>query len=36
MKICPVGAEIFHAHGQMDGQSHVESKVAFRIFAERG
>jgi hypothetical protein len=33
MKIRPMGAEMFHADGQMDGHRHVEAKAAFRIFA---
>jgi len=33
MKIRPVGAEMFHVDGQMDGHRHVEAKVDFRIFA---
>jgi hypothetical protein len=31
MKIRLVGAELFHADGQMDGHRHVEAKVDFRI-----
>ena len=34
MKICPVGAELFHADGRMDGQTDVTKLiVAFRNFA---
>jgi hypothetical protein len=34
MKICPVGAELFHAEGRMDGRTDVPILiVAFRNFA---
>jgi len=27
MKICPVGTELFHADGRMDGQTHMKTPV---------
>jgi hypothetical protein len=35
MKICPVGAELFHADGQTDGQTdrNVAANIAFCSFA---
>jgi hypothetical protein len=35
MKVCPVGADLFHADGRMDGRTdgNVSLVVAFRNFA---
>ena len=36
MQICPVGAELFHAAGQTDGQTdrHDEANIRFSQFCE--
>ena len=34
MKICPMGAELFHSDGRMDGQARRNEKVPLRKLAK--